>query len=308
MAERNIRQRLNNNEGITLAQAAIPRPFIHRGQVTNRDRAILQRGVALSPNLVQRPLQFDRFRATRFDYQLHFNTPNDQVDLSSVMRGGDEREKMALDGFMQQFFHSLLHQIRNYRDPAGNVPSPNDDDIVHLYMDNAGVGFTFSMDYAGRDRMTLGGLLQPNSIELSKMVENFAVIIQSGQHVILTNNTVFRIWLFAPPVGGGRHVKSLDKDHLMKVMNSVKQCPLEAPWCMPGSILLALDDDRDRRKYKDVNNPKKPRYKKALLRDAIQLCVEADVDSNVTAMGPYELWKFSSFLRVNIHYFDIRGC
>ena len=93
------------------------------------------------------------------------------------MRGGDEREKMALDGFMQQFFFSLLQQIRNYRDPAGNVPQPRDDDIVHLYMDNAGVGFTFSMDYAGRDRMTLGGLLQPNSIELSKMVENFAVII-----------------------------------------------------------------------------------------------------------------------------------
>jgi len=150
------------------------------------------------------------------------------------MRGGDEREKMALDGFMQQFFFSLLQQIRNYRDPAGNVPQPRDDDIVHLYMDNAGVGFTFSMDYAGRDRMTLGGLLQPNSVELSKMLENFAVIIQSGQHVILTNNTVFRIFgcLLHLLTGGGRHVKSLDKDHLMKVMKSVKQCPLEVPWCI----------------------------------------------------------------------------
>ena len=124
MAERNIRQRLHINQGITLAHAAIPRPVVHRAQVTNRDRAILQRGVALSPNLVQRPLQFDRFRATRFDYQLHFDTPNDQVDLSPVMRGGDEHEKMALDGFMKQFFHSLLEQIRNYRDPASNVPHP----------------------------------------------------------------------------------------------------------------------------------------------------------------------------------------
>ena len=49
---------------------------------------------------------------------------------------------------MQQFFSSLLQQIRNYRDPGGNAPQP--DDIVHLYMDNAGVGFTFSMDYADR--------------------------------------------------------------------------------------------------------------------------------------------------------------
>ena len=62
---------------------------------------------------------------------------------------------------------------------------------MHLYLDNAGVDFTFSMDYAGRERMTLGGLLQPHFIELAKLVENFAVIIQSGQHVILNNDTVF---------------------------------------------------------------------------------------------------------------------
>ena len=73
---RNIRQRLYANEGVSLAQAAIPRPVVHRGQVTNRDSAILQHGVALSPNLVQHPLQFDHFSATRFDYQMHFNTAN----------------------------------------------------------------------------------------------------------------------------------------------------------------------------------------------------------------------------------------
>ena len=305
MTERNVRQRLNPNDAIQLAQAAILQNPTHRGQVTNRDRAILQRGVALSPNLVQRPLQFDRFRATRFDYRLHFNSTDQFVDLTAIMQSRDEQEKFALDGFMTHFFAQLLSQVRNFRDPAGTIPQPNDHDIVHLYLDNAGVGFTFSMDYAGRDRMTLGGLLQPNSVELSKMVENFAVIIQSGQHVILNNNTVFRIWLFAPPVGGGRHVKSLDKDHLMKVMKSVKKCPLEAPWCMPGSILLALDTDREHRKYTNVNDSKRPRYKKALLAAAIQLCIDADVDSNVDAMGPYELWKFSSFLHINIHYFDI---
>ena len=30
--------------------------------------------------------------------------------ISAVMRGGDEHEKMALDGLMQQFFISLLEQ------------------------------------------------------------------------------------------------------------------------------------------------------------------------------------------------------
>jgi len=85
MAETNVRQRLNPHDAIQLAQAAILQNPAHRGQVTNRDRAILQRGVALSPNLVQRPLQFDRFRATRFDYRLHFNTADQFVDLKAIM-------------------------------------------------------------------------------------------------------------------------------------------------------------------------------------------------------------------------------
>ena len=41
---------------------------------------------------------------------------------------------------MTQFFAALLDKIRNYRDPTGTVPAPRDDDIVHLYLDNAGVG------------------------------------------------------------------------------------------------------------------------------------------------------------------------
>ena len=59
--------------------------------------------------------------------------------------------------------------------------------------------------------------------------------------------------------------------------------------------------DRAHRKYDHVNNAKRPWVKKSLLRDAIQLCIDADIDSNVNAMGPYELWKFSSFLHINIH-------
>ena len=77
MAEGNARQRMLANEGLQLAQALIPVHAVHRGQVNHCDRAILQRGVALSPNLVQRPLQFNCFRATRFDYRLNFNISND---------------------------------------------------------------------------------------------------------------------------------------------------------------------------------------------------------------------------------------
>ena len=70
------------------------------------------------------------------------------------------------------------------------IAPPKDNDIVHIYLQTSGLDFMFSMDYAGRDRTTLGGLLNPNKLELSKLVENFAAIIQSGKHVILDNQSI----------------------------------------------------------------------------------------------------------------------
>ena len=51
---------------------------------------------------------FENFRATQFDYRLHFNIPNDHIDLTAVIQSNDENEKLALDGFMTQFFSQLL--------------------------------------------------------------------------------------------------------------------------------------------------------------------------------------------------------
>ena len=99
------------------------------------------------------------------------------MDLSEVVQGIDEQEELALEQFITEFFAALLQQVRNYCDPAENVSPPLDTDIVHSYLDNASAGFT--------------------------MVENFANIIKSGDHVVLTNETVFLIWLFSSPLGGG---------------------------------------------------------------------------------------------------------
>ena len=127
---------------------------------------------------------------------------------------------------MTQFFSQLLQQVHDSRDPTGPIPHPADHNIRY--------------DYAGRDQMILGVLLQPNSIELSNLVENFAVIVWSGQHVIVNNNTVFLIRLFTPFVDSGQNrPKSPVQDHLIKIMKSIKHCPLDAPWCVYGSILLA---------------------------------------------------------------------
>ena len=42
---------------------------------------------------------------------------------------------------------------------------------MHLHVDNAGVGFSFSVDYSGHARMTLAGLLKPNSFVKEIVVE-----------------------------------------------------------------------------------------------------------------------------------------
>ena len=70
-------------------------------------------------------------------------------------------------------------------------------------------------------------------------------------------------------------------------------------------FLLALDTDR---KYRNVNNSSRPKDTTNLLTDAIrltQLCIGAQVNSNVKAMGPYELVQFATFMRVNIHVYVI---
>ena len=113
---------------------------------------------------------------------------------------------------MTQFSSQLLQKVRNFCNPVGNIPQPSDNDIMHRYLDNARVGFKFSMDYVGQDRMTLGGLLQPHSIELAKLVENFAVSIQSGKYVIL-NNSVFGSFLLLLVV------VCLDQSLLIKIIS-----------------------------------------------------------------------------------------
>ena len=40
------------------------------------------------------------------------------MDLSEVVQGIDEQEKLALEQFITEFFAALLQQVRNYRDPA----------------------------------------------------------------------------------------------------------------------------------------------------------------------------------------------
>ena len=72
--------------------------------------------MCLSPNLVQRPVQYKHFRATHYDHRLSFVHAEDAIDLTAVMQSHDENEKLALDQFMVHFFTSFLNHVQNYRD------------------------------------------------------------------------------------------------------------------------------------------------------------------------------------------------
>ena len=75
---------------------------------------------------------------------------------------------------------------------------------------------------------------------------------------------------------------------------------------MASSMLLALNTDWNSCQYhKEVNDPKQSFEWNKLLTATIQVCIEAEVDSNVASNCPYELTKFGSFLCLDIHYFDI---
>ena len=71
------------------------------------------------------------------------------MDLSAVLQSNDDNEKLALDVFMIQFSVSFFAKLKISETLAGNIPQHGDTDIVHLYLDNAEVRLTFSMDYAG---------------------------------------------------------------------------------------------------------------------------------------------------------------
>ena len=55
-----------------------------------------------------------------------------------------------------------------------------------MYLQPTSVNFSFSMDLVGHDRMTLGGLLAPQSIKMNKLVDVLS-LIQSGHNVVLNS-------------------------------------------------------------------------------------------------------------------------
>ena len=55
-----------------------------------------------------------------------------------------------------------------------------------MYLQPTAVNFSFFMDLAGHDRVTLGGLLAPQSIKMNKLVDALS-LIHSGHNVVLNS-------------------------------------------------------------------------------------------------------------------------
>ena len=80
-----------------------------------------------------------------------------------------------MDGLMLQFVTALVECVRDFRDSTGSMPQPCDTAIIHLNLQIVSIGFQFSMLCASCDRTKLKGTLAPNSMEMEKVVEKFAL-------------------------------------------------------------------------------------------------------------------------------------
>lgn len=181
MPKRQLREMVKDGDARDVIDGSLVVERDH--SIGNRDQKILRR---LHRNIqVDEQQNFDKFRAKRFDFS--FQNLNDPIDLSANMR----EDYSNAFSYMELFFKAIFEKMED----MGGLPQ----DVVHLYMQTGGNGNLFSMDYAGRDRMTLGGLLAPQTNMLDKMLENFALIIQSDVPVVLDSQTKIRAFLFRPP-------------------------------------------------------------------------------------------------------------
>ena len=119
-------------EALQFAEGAILQGQSHRDVINSRDQHILRCAMSLSPILVQCPVQYPYFRATQFYNRFFFVDANNSIYLSAAMQGNN--------------------------DPLAEIPQPTNADIVYMHLITTGVDFTFSIDYAGRDQMTLSAV------------------------------------------------------------------------------------------------------------------------------------------------------
>ena len=123
---------------------------------------------------------------------------------------------LAWDGFMRLFLSQLLLQAKNLRDPTWNTPNLVKMIVVHLLSGWSCGGFTFSMHYASHDNLLIQIMIQYFTFGSFLLL-----LVVSGTY----SNLLIRIIL------------------KIKFIKSVKECLLNAPWCMYGSIHRSLDTD-----------------------------------------------------------------
>lgn len=283
------------NEPIAVAEDATLQNTAYRQDLNGRDRNILSK-INSAFALVNGPQEFHRFTSTRYEFRLNIADPLDLQDSINSNR------QHTID-YVETFFMALFERIRN-TPGINNGPSPRDSDIVHMYLQCRDVDFLFSLDYVGRDAMTLGGLLNRQSGMMDTMMENFANIIQSGNHVVLDSNTRVLVWLFHVPAGGGKYIKTIDKEDFLKRSKCIRQVYVDSPLCMAGAIHAArMDRDVFRKEY--LNAKSRQACRDNWTQKARQLCFMADV-SPTEECGLPELEKFAQHLQINLHVFNLQ--
>ena len=148
---------------------------------------------------------------------------------------------------LEFFFRTALNQVHSHGAKLS--------DYVHTYPNCYGIDQCFVFNPAGQYAITLGQLMNPNSLHF--VLETFANMIQSGKNVALNYQTVFPIWTFSPLEGGVMSINNNKEAFIKKSTNIVRIQNADDKMCFSyaialGEMKLIRDNNPDDKRYKTL--------------------------------------------------------
>mmetsp|Transcript_12651 Transcript_12651/g.16301 ORF Transcript_12651/g.16301 Transcript_12651/m.16301 type:complete len:1243 (-) Transcript_12651:1394-5122(-) len=234
------------------------------------------------------PLDYKKFMTTSW----LFNIRTEPVLISLHTSTPKEVREKTLNMMENIIKDALTQCLQDGADP---------DDYVHLFMDFEGMDFRFNFCPGGRRCITLGNVLGGNAIK--DIVNAFAAKIQSGNDVVINNNSKLIVYTYHKPAGGSSRTRihTASKEYFIKRSDGIISIKnTDDKMCMARAIMMSM-------KYPTLSKLEKAVYRKqkgAIKRDA-ELLHEQTGISAVRFCGLEEAKVFADFLNINLHIVDL---